>query len=289
MLTAQIDKSFPSAEDDSQTDVIDQKVALAAMPSLEFSLVEPEIFEGSPYIPLSRTPSSSKLSIRTSIFAAEEQSTDMLVADLSTGSGVITPRILSRGSSRASHISTPSFPGVGSDAIRDYLESESGTIKKWLQEAAAAESDAEPPLSPLEGTEEGARMLHPVSANAEYLEEGAAVFSNSDFVMHGESLQDFPGLEVAKIVTVSATPSLLMPLVPIRPVEILTSEIREAQQTTVVHEEHSCLVAYRYRYEISFRKLRALGLLVMNPNVQHVDPDILETERERFAVSIIIC
>ncbi|XP_055338066.1 uncharacterized protein LOC129588062, partial [Paramacrobiotus metropolitanus] len=289
---------------------------LEHLPSLEDSTSSMNL---SGWTTLSRVSSSSRISIRTSIFAAEEESTDMLAADVNSSTEILSPRILSRGSSRASYVIPSPVPQerLSSEALRQYLETEAGTIEKWLQDAQETDSmqyaeeeenvqtitstvtttiqsistDDFETISTMTVQSERSNVfsstdsLRTVSFDPE--EESETVIVTSTYEMREEVTEEFSMPRLSETATGTFVRPLEMPVLPTRNISVLSSEnkasTRTATTTTTVHEEHSCLIAYRYRYDIAIRKLRSLKNMVVNPEVQYIDPDVLETERERFA------
>ncbi|GAV07763.1 hypothetical protein RvY_17568, partial [Ramazzottius varieornatus] len=243
----------------------------------------------------------------TKFLAVEEDEAEVVAADVGKDGGPVTPRVLSRAPSRSSMSSPPpsrislvaqsslTERTVSYSQVSEYLESQTTTINRWLTTTSQSFEhgpEAEEVQTIISRSYSPATVLQlepSVSSCGEENTPAKAVTGVQRAVVQVEVAEEAICFIVERPAEFAhgrrASPPLEMPAQLSAAVELKSTETRTTTRTTTstTYEEHSCLVAYRYLYDITMSKLRSLSLLVVNPECQHIDPDILERERERFA------
>ena len=234
----------------------------------------------------------------------EEGEAEVVAADITTDGAPTTPRVLSRAPSRASSrpasrasvISTTEAAASPYLSVSEYLESQASTITTWLKESQSFEhgEEAEEVQTIISRSYSPATVSQFERSASSYQQEnvpsGKINSAAHTAVVQVEVQEEVVGLIIERPADFAygrSSPPLEMPAQISKAVELKSTETRTTTRTTTsTYTEHSCLVAYRYLYDITISKLHSLSLLVVNPECQYIDPEILERERERFAVRI---
>ena len=232
----------------------------------------------------------------------------MVVADITNPTAAAPPRILSRAPSRSSmsrtssrasfDVASPSRPEQNApENIAEYLQSEASSINAWLNQSEItmtqiATSDVTDLTEILRSRPPTAGVLHQTSlltggqtANLQYPAERPIVQhdvheSQTDLLVERASTRAYGRHSPLLELPARVSPAL----------EVLSAETIQSSTITmrISRETHSCLVAYYHLYEITIFKLQSLRMLIIEPDVQYIDPEILDHERDRFAVRFLM-
>ncbi|OQV24419.1 hypothetical protein BV898_01951 [Hypsibius exemplaris] len=292
------------AADQSLEDLIEQSEILSQSSSRYIDAADlraPSNPFSRPRKPLSRSSSISRVSTRsTSILAAEEDVPDIVAVDIPTATAVATPRVLSRAPSRSSISRTSSRASfditstqqqhITSQNVSEYLQSERSTVSAWLTQSETtmtqiATSDVTDLTEILRSRPLPAGILHQSSLLTS-TQVSSSMSSDRRAIVHVDVDEVNMGLIVhrpaehayGRSSPLLEFPAQIMPAVETMSAETVTETIRVTRQT------HTCLVAYYHLYQITIYKLESLKMFIVDPEVQHIDPEILDRERDRFAV-----